>query len=418
MQPESPRLTTKAARLPSGLEPKDERLIIGMMSGSSVDGVDAALVRVRGCCEATRYEMVDFLSTPFAPDAKQHIFDLFVYETSTVDKVTLMNAVLGELFAEGALGVMAQAGYASQDIDLISVWPQMVYHLPGRSNPQDILGYHMGACLQLGDLNVIAERTGVTTVGSFCQRDIAAGGNGAPLTGLGDYILYHHPERNRAVQNIGGIANVNLVPADGGIDEVIGFDTGPGNMLIDAVVRHFSSDQLHYDRDGRMAFSGSVNRELLGRFLADPFIQQDPPKAAGRENFGHAFTQRFLREAESLELSENDTVATATALTVEAIALNYERHLLHRAPIHEVIVGGGGALNPALMAMLRDRVAPIPVAIDDDYGISSFAKEAIYMAFIANETARGHANNVPSVTGAAKPVVMGLIAPAYRETAR
>jgi anhydro-N-acetylmuramic acid kinase len=290
----------------------------------------------------------------------------------------------------------------------------MVYHFPGRSNPQTLLGRTTGACLQLGDLNVIAERTGITTIGSFCARDIAAGGNGAPLTGLGDYVLYHHDERNRAVQNIGGIANVNLVLAAGGLDDVVGFDTGPGNMVIDAVVRHLTGGQLEFDRDGELANAGRPSPELVDRFLADPFIQQEPPKAAGRENFGEQFAGEFLAAGATAALSTEDVVASATALTVESIVLNYERHLLPRAPIDEVIVGGGGALNPALLRMLRERLGSIPVAVDDDYGIPSFAKEAIYLALVAHEAARGHANNVPSVTGAARPVVMGLVAPAYR----
>ncbi len=393
---------------------KNEQLIIGLMSGSSLDGIDAALVRVTGCCEATTWTLVDFLSTPFKPEVKKHLLALFDYERCTVDKVCLMNSVLGELFAENALAIVKQAGVNVEEIDAMGVWPQMVYHLPARSNPKEILGYHLGACLQLGDLNVIVERTGITTIGSFCARDIAVGGNGAPLTGLGDYIVYHHVERNRAIQNIGGIANVNLVLAAGGMDQVIGFDTGPGNMLIDSIVRHLTQEQWQYDHDGQMASSGRVDSTLVNSFLEDPFIQQRPPKAAGRENFGEHFTKAFLAEAETRKLSNNDIVATATSLTVEAIAFNYEHFLLPYAPIHEVVIGGGGALNPALMRMLRERLRPIEIATDDEYGIPSFAKEAIYMALITNETLRGHANNVSSVTGASRPVVMGLIAPAYR----
>jgi anhydro-N-acetylmuramic acid kinase len=204
------------------------------------------------------------------------------------------------------------------------------------------------------------------------------------------------------------------VPADGGLDQVIGFDTGPGNMVIDAVVRQLTGGELHYDRDGELAGAGQPSAALVERFLADPFIQRDPPKAAGRENFGDQFAAEFLAAAQEQGLSTEDTVASATALTVEAIALAYEKHLMPVASIDEVIVGGGGALNPSLMRMLRARVAPIPVAVDEDYDIPSFAKEAIYLALAANESARGHANNVPSVTGASRPVVMGLIAPVHR----
>ena len=402
------------ARVPRGFAPTDERLIVGMMSGSSVDGIDAALVRVTGCCETTTFELVNFVSMPFNLEVRRSIFQLFEYETSTVDKVTLMNAVLGELFAEAAIAVVCGSGMTMSAIDAIGLWPQMVYHLPTRSNPQDILGYHIGACLQLGDLNVIAERTGVTTVGCFSSRDIAAGGNGAPLYGVATYVFHHHQQRNRAIQNIGGIANVAFVLAEGGIDDIVGFDTGPGNMLIDSVVLHSTAGEHQYDPDGRMAASGRPNAAVLEMFLADPFIQQKPPKAAGRENFGEQFTRRFLEACAASDIPAIDMVATATALTVEAIALNYERYLMPRAAVDEVIVGGGGALNPTLVQMLRERLAPIPVSVDDDHGISSFAKEAIFTALGTNEPLYGHANNIPSVTGADRHVVMGLIAPGFR----
>jgi anhydro-N-acetylmuramic acid kinase len=393
---------------------RPEHLVIGLMSGSSCDGIDAALVRVTGCCAGARAELVGFITRPFGDDEKERIFELFDPQLGTVDKICVMNALLGELFAESANQVLAETGTEPADVSLIGVWPQMVYHYPGRTNPQEVLGRTMGSCLQLGDLNVIAERTRITTIGDFCARDIAAGGNGAPLTGLGDYVLYHHAGRNRAIQNIGGIANVNLVPGDGGLDEIIGFDTGPGNMVIDAVVRRLTGGALHYDRDGEIAAAGRPHAGLVERLLQDPFIQRLPPKAAGRENFGEQFADGFLAAATELGLSTEDTVASATSLTVEAIALAYERHLQPVRTIDEVIVGGGGALNPTLMRMLRQRVAPIPVAVDEDYEVPSFAKESIYLALAANEAARGHANNVPSVTGASRPVVMGLVAPVHR----
>jgi anhydro-N-acetylmuramic acid kinase len=383
-----------------------------MMSGSSVDGVDAALVRVTGCCDTTSFELVDFVCRSFTPEERDLVLDLFVYESSTVDKICLMNFVLGEFFAEAAMQVLEHAGVSSGEVDAVGVWPQMVYHLPGRSNPQRILRYETGAALQLGDLNVIAERTGMTAIGSFCSRDIAAGGNGAPLTGLGDHVLYHDPARNRVIQNIGGIANANYVPAQGGTAAVTGFDTGPGNMVIDEVVRHVTGGAQQFDRDGVMAKAGTANKRLLSALMQHPFIQAPPPKAAGREQFGERFTRQLVEQGRAAGLSDADLVATATALTVEAIATSYERFFLPQGSIDEVIVGGGGAYNPAILDMLRSRISPVPVAVDEDYGVSSFAKEAIYMALITNEVIMGHPNNVHTVTGAAGPVTMGLIAPA------
>ena len=397
---------------------KSKPIILGMMSGSSVDGIDVAAVEIEDCCEATKFELLEFLCVPFDPEHKKLVLELFHYDSSTVDAVCLANALLGELFADAALEMLRQLGGGSSNVACIGVWPQMVYHLPGRSNPAEIGGRSLGAALQLGDLNVIAERTAITTVGSFCARDIAAGGNGAPLTGLGDFVVYHDPARTRVVQNIGGIANANLLPKDGGINDVVGFDTGPGNMVVDEVVRRLTHNRLDFDEDGRIAFSGARDDEFVDEFLADPFIQRNPPKATGREDFGQGFATRFLERARQLDLSFEDTVASATALTVEAIALNYERHFRPRDGIDEVIVGGGGAANPAMMTMLRQRLEGIPVAVDDDYGIPSAAKEAIYMAFLANETMRGHPNNVPSVTGASRPVVMGAIALGSQEAGR
>lgn len=394
------------------------RLAVGLMSGSSCDGIDAALVRITGCCETAAVELIEFCSVPYSREEKERIFPLHDPDAAGVDDITLMNVILGELFAAAALQVIEEAGVDKSHVALVAVWPQMVHHFPARSNPQQLLGRTFGACLQLGDLNVVAERTGITTVGSFCARDIAAGGNGAPLTGLGDYVLYRHPDRTRAVQNIGGIANVCLVPAGGKLEDVIGFDTGPGNMVIDATVRALTDGAAEFDRDGLMAAAGTPHAELVERFVADPFIQADIPKAAGRENFGEQFAAAFLRAARELELSPEDTVASATALTVEAIALNYERHLLPRMAIDEVILGGGGALNPTLVRMLDERLGDgVTVTADDDAGVPSDAREAVYMALIGHEALQGHPNNAPSVTGARGPVVMGLIAPAPVVTA-
>lgn len=389
---------------------RSERLIVGIMSGSSLDGIDAALVRVRGCCESTRWELVDFLYEPFEAGAKAYLWELFDRDRATVEKVTLANAILGEYIADACEGVWRKAGLAASDVDLLSVWPQMVDHVPARMNPRTVLGLTLGGCLQLGDLNTVAERTGVNVVGSFCQRDIAAGGNGSPLTGLGDFIVYHDPNRNRIVQNIGGIANANLVPAVGGLEAVVGLDTGPGNLLIDDVVRSVTNGASEYDRDGAMAGAGTVDPTLLAETLQHPFIQRQPPKAAGREDFSEAWAARFLARGRTLGLTDSDLVATATAVTVESIALNHERHLHPLAAVDEVIVGGGGASNATMVRMLRDRLAPIRVSVDEDHGVPSFAKEAIYMAFLGNEVVMGHPNNVPSVTGAHRAVTMGVIA--------
>jgi anhydro-N-acetylmuramic acid kinase len=388
-----------------------EKLVIGLMSGSSLDGIDAALVAISGSGETLKVELRDFVCAEFDQATKTSTLELFEYGSATVDKVCMMNAVLGERFADAAHEVAHRSGTRMDDVSLIGAWPQMVYHLPARSNPFEWEGRSLGACLQIGDLNRVAERTGVTTIGSFCSRDIAAGGNGAPLTGLGDYVLYRDSTKNRIVQNIGGIANANLVPAVGGPDAVIGFDTGPGNMIIDGLVRHYSAGQQDYDADGQMAARGTVDSHLLETLLAtDSFINQQPPKAAGRENYGEHYVRRLVDMAHERGLDSDSTVATATAFTAESIALSYRTHFETRAEIDEVIVGGGGTRNTTLMGMLSDRLA-YPVFTDEHYGIPSFAKEAMYMALIAHETWAGRSNNFPSVTGARSAVSMGAIYP-------
>lgn len=389
--------------------PADDRLIVGLMSGSSVDGVDAALVTTSGCCDELTFRLEAFECIPFDTATREEILALFEYETATVDKVCIANAVLADWFAEAVENVVAAGRRSPRDLDLIGVWPQMVYHLPTRTNPFTWRGQERGACLQLGDISAIAERVGVTTVGGFCARDIAAGGNGAPLTGFGDFAVFRQPGKGRVIQNIGGIANANFIPAGARPSDVLGFDTGPGNMVIDAVVSDVTRGEHRYDPDGRMAARGTADPRFLAALLDDPFIAKEPPKAAGREDFGAGYVRRVLAGAKARGVSGYDLIATVTALTVESIASSYERFFAPRGEIDEAIVGGGGARNRTLLALLRERLT-CPVIIDDDLGVPSFAKEALYMALLANETVRGHANNFPSVTGARRDVVMGLVA--------
>jgi anhydro-N-acetylmuramic acid kinase len=318
---------------------------------------------------------------------------------------------MGELYADAALRVCEEHGTPMSDIECIGVWGQMAAHRPAQTAPLEWRDRRLGSAMRLGDLNRIAVRTGVPTVGDFPNADIAAGGNGAPLlTALFDYAMYHDAERNRVVQNIGGIGNCNLVPATGGLAAVVGFDTGPGVMVIDGVVRHYTQGAEHYDRDGVGAARGTVSQTLLAELMQDPFIQKDPPKAAGWENYGAHFVRDVVARAQREGLSFDDVVATVTALTAESIAVNYERHL--PAVIDEVIVGGGGASNPTLLRMLAERVG-CPVATHDDYGTPSFAYEAMIEGFSAYELLLGHTIHIPGVAGAEQVTFAGMVAPGY-----
>jgi anhydro-N-acetylmuramic acid kinase len=388
-----------------------ERLVIGLVSGSSVDGVDAGLVKITGTCEESKIELLHFECLDFDDETRSRVLDLFHYENATVDKLAELHAIMGELFAEAALLVAEKHGTPMAEVDAIGAWGQMMYHLPAATNPFEWRGRKLGASLQMCDLSRVALRTGVPTVGDIAAGDIAAGGNGAPFTALFDYLMYHDPNLNRSVQNIGGIGNCNLIPAEGGLAKVVGFDTGPGNMVIDGLVRHYTGGKEHFDKDGERAARGAVNQELLDQLLTDKFIQQDPPKAAGRENYGAHFVRWVLELAEPLGVSEDDVVATATALTAEAIALNYRRHLAPVAKVDEIICGGGGARNVTLLRMIAERTGAI-VKTHEDYGIPSFALETMDVALIANETSLGHPNHIPWHTGGKQQSFAGVVAPA------
>jgi anhydro-N-acetylmuramic acid kinase len=391
-----------------------ERVVIGLVSGSSVDGIDAGLVTIKGTCERSALTLKHFVSVPFDATSRRQILDLFHYETATIDKIVVVHAIMGELFAEAALQVAAESGTPMSEVDVIGVWGQMMYHRPAHVAPFEWRGQQLGGNLQCCDLSRIALRTGVTTVGDVAAGDLADGGNGAPFTALLDYAMYHHPRQNRVVQNFGGIGNCNLLPAAGDVMSVVGFDTGPGNMVIDELVRQYTGGAEHFDRDGERAARGTVNRALLQELMLDAFIQAAPPKAAGREQYGAHFARHILQRAEELKLAADDVVATATVLTAEAVALNYRRHLMPICPIDEVIVGGGGALNQTLLKMLRERL-DCTISTHDAHGNPSFAIEAMDMALIANETSLGHTNHVPRHTGGTHRTFMGLIAPGKTE---
>jgi anhydro-N-acetylmuramic acid kinase len=385
------------------------RLVVGLVSGSSVDGIDAGLVAITGSCEQSRVELRHFECLDFDDETRGMILALFDYPTATVDKLARMHAILGECFADAARLVTDAAGVPLTQVDAIGVWGQMMYHLPTRTNPFTWRGRTLGSSLQIGDLSRVAVRTGVTTIGDLAAADIAAGGNGCPMAALFDYVTYHDAERNRVVQNIGGIANCDLVPAAGGLGDVIGFDTGPGNMVIDGLVRHLTNGAEHYDRDGAAAARGKICQPLLDQLLLDPFITRTPPKAAGRENYGAHYISQLLDQAAPYQLPADDLIATATALTAVSIAHAYRDHF-PPLPLHDVIVGGGGARNPTLLNMLAHHTGA-RVTTDDEYGIPSFARESMNVALLANETLLGHVNHAPNVTGAPVGVMTGLVAP-------
>jgi len=377
---------------------KKKKKAVGLMSGTSADGVDAALVEIEGCGIDTGLRLIEFVTYPFPEDMKSRIFQLFSPSTCFVEDVCEMNFTLGDIFAQAALDVIARARLTPSEVDLIGSHGQTICHLPEKR-----------ATLQIGEPAVIAHRTGIVTVGDFRVADVAAGGQGAPLVPYVDFLLLRNKTKSRAVQNIGGISNVTVLPAGGKIEDIIAFDTGPGNMMIDEITRIVTDSQQSYDRDGGIAAKGVPNDHLLQKLLSHPFVHRSPPKTTGREDFGAHFVHELANEARTLGISSSDLLATATAYTAECIFRNYEQFILPRYNISEILICGGGLHNLTLMSLLREKFRPIPLESVEDYGLPSDAKEAIAFAVLANETINGNPGNVPGATGATRPVVLGKI---------
>ena len=378
-------------------------LIIGLMSGTSADGVDAALVEVVGAAGDLKTRLVCGRTFPFEPAMRERILKCCDVDRSRVDLIADLNVSLAEVFAQGALRLIKEASVRREDVDLIGSHGQTIWHnvLPdGR----------VSASLQIVEAAVLAERTGVTTVSNFRARDIALGGQGAPLTSYVDWLLLRHPRYWRAIQNIGGMGNVTfLPPLDNERDRPIAFDTGPGNALLDAAVSHFSEGKLTFDRGGKLAQRGRMNEEWLEALLQHPYYQRGFPKTTGRETFGTAAALELITEAEARDLSEPEIVATLTALTATNIAEAYRRFA--PAPIQEVILGGGGRHNLEMVAMLRDLLAPARVLTHEDIGMDSDFKEALVFALLAYESWHGRPGTLPAFTGARQAAVLGQITP-------
>lgn len=385
---------------------KPERLIVGIMSGLSADGVDAALVRVRGSGEQIDWRLLRHETLQFSMKVKDLILRCAEPGSGDAASICRLNALLGELFARAAAHVVAQAGLDMAAVDLIGSHGQTIQHLP---QAVTITGIPVRASLQVGEPSVIAERTGVTTVAAFRARDLAAGGQGSPLVSYVDYLLFRNRARGRLVINLGGVASLTAIPASAGPEGVIGFDTGPGNLVIDGLVTTITGGREAFDLDGRYARRGQVRKDLLERLLAHPYFQAPPPKSCGREEFGRPFLDRIVQENRTLP--PDDLIATATRFTAESIALACRRFVMPQNVYEEAIVSGGGARNRFLMDQIRQAIPELTIKPSDEYGLPVAAKEAVAFALLANETILGVANNLPAATGATHPVVLGIIVP-------
>jgi len=385
------------------LAAKSEVCVAGMMSGTSADGADVAIVRIGN----RHIQVVVFDVFPYPPALRSEILNLCQPELARLDRIAHCSFVLGEVFAEALVKLCRARSIPLRSIDLIGSHGQTIYH-----NGQ---GSRFGrrtirSTLQIGEPCVIAQRTGITTVADFRPRDIAAHGQGAPLVPYADYVLFRHRRLSRAIQNIGGIANVTFLPGGCTKDDVVAFDTGPGNMVIDGLMRLITKGKRQYDRNGAMAAKGAVDGQLLREMLQHPFLRCRPPKSTGREQFGQPYCQWFYHRACKRGLAPEQMVATATAFTASSIALAYRKFLPAR--VDEMILCGGGAHNKTLLQMLQQELRDIRILSTDEFGISVDGKEAVCFAVLAWATIKGIANNIPQATGAEKAVVLGKIIPA------
>jgi anhydro-N-acetylmuramic acid kinase len=383
-------------------------LVIGLMSGTSADGVDAALVQIDDGGRFGRLHVRAFHTWPFPAEMREAILAAANPQTGTVDLICRLNVALGEVFAEAALEVSRRAGIDISDVDLIGSHGQTVQHLP---EPSRLAGYPVCATLQLGEPSIIAERTGVMTVADFRPRDMAVGGEGAPLAPYVHHLLFGDPQRPRVVHNIGGISNVTVLPAGGGLVDVLAFDTGPGNMLIDGAIGLLTGGQELFDRDGVRAKRGHVYQPFVDELCTHPYFRRHPPKSTGREAFGAGFLERVLVRGVELGVTGDDLIATLTAFSVATMARAYRSFILPHHTAVESILCGGGSRNPVLTSWLRRELPETTWRVCDDFGVSADALEAVTFAVLAHETVCGRVGNVPSATGAGRRVILGKVVP-------
>ena len=386
------------------LQNKKKKLVIGLMSGTSVDGIDAALVEITGNGANTKFKELFFKTYPYPKGLKELILKNSLKDTSNVEDICRLNFLIGKLFAKAAIKLCNDYGISIDKIDLIGSHGQTIHHLP---EPKKLFGEEIRSTLQIGDPSVIAKLTGVVTVGDFRVGDMALNGQGAPLVPYFDFLTFRSKKINRALLNIGGISNITLLKKNATIDDVIAFDTGPGNILIDLLTKKFFNKK--FDRDGKIASSGNFNEELFKRiFEIDDFINKKPPKSTGRERYNENFLNKAVEEFD--DLPPEDIIKTFTEYTAYAVFFNYQKFLKKVCEISELLVSGGGSNNLYLMKSLKKYFGDkVRVKKIETNKMSVDSKEAVCFAIFANETISENPINIPSVTGAKHKTILGKI---------
>ena len=386
------------------LSKKDSKYVIGLMSGTSLDGVDVALVEINGNWVETKIKLIGFLEYPFPLGLKELILKNSIRETSNVEDITRLNFLIPQIYEEAIDSLCKDILFDKAKIDLIGSHGQTIHHLPEQT---EFFNHQVASTLQIGDPAVLAKLTGKITVGDFRTGDVALGGQGAPLVPYFDYLIFHSTEKNRALLNIGGISNITILNKNGRQPDILAFDTGPGNMMIDHLMKKFFGK--NFDENGMVASTGKINQDLLVALITkDSFIEAKPPKSTGREYYGEEFLDPLFEEF--ADVSPEDWLHTITKFTAYAVHRNYEKFVQEETMIDELYVSGGGAKNRFLYQSLSMKFGDqTEVKVIDEIGISSDAKEAICFAVLANETISGNAANIPRTTGASKATILGKI---------
>jgi anhydro-N-acetylmuramic acid kinase len=380
-------------------------IVAGVMSGTSADGINVALMRIQGRGFRSRFELLAHYQIPYPANVRRAVLATMNASSASVADLSRLHFLLGELYADAVRTALRRARL---ECELVGCHGQTLYH---QGRPAIFLGRRIACTWQSGEAATIAAKIGVPVVSDFRPADIAAGGKGAPLVPFLDYVLYRHRRYGRIVQNLGGIANLTAIPPRALPGDVVAFDTGPGNMVIDAVTEHLF--ERPFDRNGRIAARGEPIERVLQQLLCNPFFRQKPPKTAGREQFGREFARELLRLCRRAD--EHDIVATATALTARSIGVAVRKFVLPlvEPPLRfrEFVVSGGGTNNLTLMRMIREELAPLKMRVrtSDDFGLPSQAKEAVAFAMLAYQTWRHLPSNIPSATGAERPAILGKV---------
>ena len=383
-------------------------LVLGLMSGTSADGIDVALARISGAPPHLNARLLGHTSFNFPPALRKEILRVAEQQPFSAGELSQLNFRLGHIYADAALAACEKFKIAPKRVDLIGNHGQTIFH---QGQPVKYFGRPTASTLQIGEGSTIAARTGITTVSDFRPADMALGGQGAPLVPFADYVLYRHPKLGRVSLNIGGIANVTVIPAGARPDQVFAFDTGPGNMLIDALVQHFTRGRQHFDKSGHLAMKGEIIQPLYEALRRDPYLRIAPPKSTGREYYGRTFVDKVLALGRKHKAQPNDVIRAATNFTAGSIVDALRRFVFPKHKISQLIISGGGARNAFVCALIAGWLTSYNVRIlySTRFNIPLEAKEALAFALLAYETLHRRPANLPSATGARGPAILGKI---------